>query len=154
MTRQTIRAVTVGDRIADRVVGERPTRRLEASAIVVPGHGGLSGYLGTLKAHTDDFMAWDGRVVAFEPDGEPEHRVVVIDRYGQVYEAVTSGECLGSPIGTCTRRVVPVPGHGLPGMWGARRPAQPGLDAVEARFAVHHRFTNGHAVCSMPSVWS
>lgn len=97
MTRQTIRAVTVGDRIADRVVGKRRTRRLEASAIVVPGHGGLSGYLGTLKAHTHDFMAWDGRVVAFESDGEPEHRVVVIDRYGQVYEAVTSGNASDLP---------------------------------------------------------
>ncbi len=97
MTQSALRAVTVGERIPDRVVGKRRTRRLEAAAIVIPGRGGLTGYVATLAAHADDIMAWDGRVVVFDPDGEPEHRVVVIDRYGQVYEAVTAGDSSDLP---------------------------------------------------------
>ena len=46
MTRKALRAATVGDRIPDRVVGERRTRRLEATAFVVPGDEGLLSYLG------------------------------------------------------------------------------------------------------------
>lgn len=87
----------VGERIPDRLVGERRTRRLEASAIVIPGRAGLTDYLQALTARADDFAAWDGRIVVLEPDRTPEHRVVVVDRYGQVYEAVTASDSSDLP---------------------------------------------------------
>lgn len=92
-----LRAVRVGERIPDGVVGRRRARRLEASAIVIPGRGSLIGYLRTLTARSEDFAAWDGRVVVFEPGGAREHRVVVVDRYGQVYEVVTGDAASDMP---------------------------------------------------------
>ncbi len=84
-----LRAVRVGERIPDGVVGKRRARRLEATAIVIPGRDGLIGYRRKLRACSEKFAAWDGRVVVFEPDGAREHRVVVVDRYGQVFDVVT-----------------------------------------------------------------
>lgn len=97
MSSTALRAVKVGERIPDRIVGKRRIRRLEAAAIVIPGRDGLTDYLRTLAALADDFAAWDGRVVVLEPDGEPQHRVVVIDRYGQVYEAATADDSSDLP---------------------------------------------------------
>lgn len=80
-----LRTVRVGDVVASSLLGERRARRLDAQAILLPGTGGAEGYRATMEARRDDFGAWDGRFVARQPDGEPAHRLLIIDRYGQVY---------------------------------------------------------------------
>ncbi len=70
-------------------------RRLAATAYVVPGASGLAGYLGELAR--GDFKAWDGRVVALDADREESHRVVIVDRYGQVYDATDAADTTGLP---------------------------------------------------------
>jgi hypothetical protein len=82
----------VGDLLPDGAFGARPARRIDATAVVVPGTGGLDRYLARLEAGRDTFHAWDGKVLAQPPDGEPRHRVLVVDRYGQVYEAFDGAE--------------------------------------------------------------
>lgn len=66
-------------------------------AFALPGPTDLTGYAGELDAHRDDFAAWDGRVVVLDPDGESEHRVVIVDRYGQVYETTDARDADSLP---------------------------------------------------------
>ena len=84
-----LRARRVGDLVPRRLTATGRARRLEATAFVLPGRGDLGAYLRELDEHRDAFVEWDGRVVVIEPDGGFEHQVVIVDRYGQVYE--TSG---------------------------------------------------------------
>lgn len=53
--------------------------------MLVPGLEPPDTYLADLATHAADFAAWDGRVVVTEPDDQPSHRLLIIDRYNQVY---------------------------------------------------------------------
>lgn len=81
----------MADLLPDDVMGARSVRRIDATAVVIPGAGGLDAYVASLQAATASFGAWDGRLLVLPPDVEPGHRVVVVDRYGQVY-AVFDGD--------------------------------------------------------------
>jgi hypothetical protein len=82
----------VGTLLPEAVLGVRAVRRIEATAVVVPGAGGLEGYLATLEAAAPDFAAWDGRVTSMPRGDEQLHRLVVVDRYGQVYAVFDGAE--------------------------------------------------------------
>ncbi len=82
-----LRQARVADLLPDGLIGARSVRRIDATAMVIPGAGGLDDYVATLRAAAGRFGEWDGRVVALPPDGGPQHRVLVVDRYGQVYAA-------------------------------------------------------------------
>lgn len=58
---------------------------LDATAVLVPGTDRPSAYVDELESRAADFASWDGRVVVTDPDGEPSHRLLVADRYNQVY---------------------------------------------------------------------
>ena len=60
-------------------------RVLDATAVLVPGAVRPDAFIADLAAHADDFAAWDGRLVVTEPDGDEAHRLLVVDRYNQVY---------------------------------------------------------------------
>lgn len=79
------RDARVGDRLPSAMLGPRRTRRLDATALLVPGRGGTTAYRGRLEANSVDFAAWDGVVVTLEPDGGQRHRLLIVDRYRQVY---------------------------------------------------------------------
>jgi hypothetical protein len=83
-TASTLRAARVGDLLPPRLI-ERRARRIDATAFVLPGSGPSDAYLHALEAAAEDFAAWDGRIAPLEPDGEPMQRLVIADRYGQVY---------------------------------------------------------------------
>ncbi len=95
-TGSTLRDAQVGDLLPDATLGQRPARRIDATAIVIPGAGGLDRYLSRLEDAATDFAAWDGRVISLPPDEANAHRVVIADRYGQVY-AVVDGDESGLP---------------------------------------------------------
>jgi hypothetical protein len=86
-----LREARVGTLLPEAVLGKRAVRRIEATALVVPGAAGLEDYREALEAAAPDFGAWDGRVVVTSPGDGALHRVLVVDRYGQVYE-VFEGE--------------------------------------------------------------
>lgn len=77
------RNARVGD-LLPRSLVKRGARRIEATALLVPG-AGADDYLRNLAGRSADFAAWDGAVVALDSDGSAEHRLLVVDRYGQVY---------------------------------------------------------------------
>jgi hypothetical protein len=91
MPEHRLRSARVGDLLPQSVVPRTATRVLDATAVLVPGDGVADNYVATLAEHAVDFSAWDGRVVVTEPDGEPMHRLAIVDRYGQLY-AVTDAE--------------------------------------------------------------
>ena len=80
-----IRRAGVGDLLPSSLAGRTRARRLEARAILLPGLGGVGSYSASLEAHRADFGAWDGDVRVLEPDGAADHRLVIVDRYRQVY---------------------------------------------------------------------
>ena len=45
----------------------------------------MAGFLADLDAARSRFAEWDGRIHVNEPDGEAPHRLLVVDRYRQVY---------------------------------------------------------------------
>ncbi|HET6650616.1 MAG TPA: hypothetical protein VFH79_10735 [Candidatus Limnocylindria bacterium] len=86
------RDARVGDLLPlDRV----RARRIDATALLLPGTADTTAYTDALAARADDFAAWDGRVAERPPDGLEAHRLLILDRYGQVYavhEAATTEE--------------------------------------------------------------
>ena len=76
---------------------DRRARRLFATAFLVPGAGDLDGYHAQVEQHRDDFAAWDGEMVVLPPDGNPDHAVVIVDRYGQVYDTTTADDPASLP---------------------------------------------------------
>lgn len=92
-----LRTARVGDQLPPSIVDRSKARRLDATALLVPGAGGAAAYIGGLEGHADDFAAWDGRVVVAEPDGEAAHRLLVVDRYGQVYAAHDEADVASLP---------------------------------------------------------
>lgn len=89
---EKLRRAGIADLLPDEAVGGRPARRIDATAVVVPGTHPVDEYAGRLSAAAGAFSDWDGRVVVLPPDGAPQHRVVVVDRYGQVYATFDGDE--------------------------------------------------------------
>jgi hypothetical protein len=82
-----LRHLRIGDRVPDSVLERTSARRLDATALLIPGVGDdLGTYRESLRAAADAFAGWDGRVVERDPDGGEAHRLLVVDRYGQVYD--------------------------------------------------------------------
>jgi len=79
------RTARVGDILPSRLIDRPHARRLEATAFLIPGTGSLKAYHSMLQAGARDFADWDGRVIVADPDGAPTHRLLVVDRYRQVY---------------------------------------------------------------------
>jgi len=93
-----LRATSVGDLLGRRTV-QHSDRTLDATAFVVPGTSDLGAYERGLAGWQDEFAAWDGRIVWLDADGAPEHLVVIADRYGQVYETMSTGDIADLPTG-------------------------------------------------------
>ena len=94
-----LRALRVGDRVPARLLGPMRLRRLEATALLLPGRGDLTAYRAALGWAEQSFAAWDGRLHVVEPDGEEPHRLMVVDRYRQVYavhDALDAADLLGA----------------------------------------------------------
>lgn len=72
-------------------------RRIEATAVIVPGQASLDAYERLLAERSGDFAAWDGRIVILEPDGRAAHRLAIIDRYGQVYAVTDAPDAVDLP---------------------------------------------------------
>ncbi len=90
-----VRTARVGDLLPRRIVDREHARRLEATAILQPGTASIDTYRSGLSAGAADFVDWDGRVLVLEPDAETTHRLLVVDRYRQVYavhDAADAGE--------------------------------------------------------------
>ena len=85
MASPTLRGARVGDRLPRRLVDRATARRIDATALLVPGAQAPARRLEAWQESAAEFAAWDGRLVVAEPDGEKEHRLLVVDRYGQVY---------------------------------------------------------------------
>jgi hypothetical protein len=85
MTIASLRTARIGDRLPSRLLGPMRARRLDATAVIVPGRSDPAVYLAQLEGHADELAAWDGRLHVAEPDGAMAHRLLVVDRYRQVY---------------------------------------------------------------------
>ena len=85
MTVRSPRAARVGDRLPSAVLGPRRARQLDATALLIPCRNQTDAYLEDLRSCAGDFAAWDGAVTTAEPDGEAAHRLLIVDRYRQVY---------------------------------------------------------------------
>ncbi|HEX2221598.1 MAG TPA: hypothetical protein VHK06_03665 [Candidatus Limnocylindria bacterium] len=92
-----LRRARVGDRVPPEVLDRTRARRLEATALVVPGAPPLDGYLAALDRSARAFADWDGRVATVAADGADGHRVLVVDRYGQIYDVVDGTEATDLP---------------------------------------------------------
>jgi hypothetical protein len=79
------RQANVGDLLPPSVADRRRVRRLEATALLLPGRQQTDAYLDSLSSRARDFEAWDGAIAVLEPDGRPDHRLLIVDRYSQVY---------------------------------------------------------------------
>lgn len=82
-----LRRAKVGDLLADARLGSVRPRVLDATALILPGAGGLDEYVAALSERASDLAAWDGRLAVLPDQPEAAHRVLVVDRYGQVYAA-------------------------------------------------------------------
>ena len=80
-----IRSAGVGDLLPRRIIDRAHARRLEATALLQPGNAPIEPYRSRLDGSAAAFAEWDGRVLVRASDGEPTHRLLVIDRYRQVY---------------------------------------------------------------------
>jgi len=85
MSAPHLRSLRVGDIVPTSALGPMPARRLEATALLVPGAGDVSTYRIGLERANAQFAEWDGRIHVAEPDSEVAHRLLVVDRYRQVY---------------------------------------------------------------------
>ena len=97
MRDSVLRSAVVGSLLPASVMN-RPTARVrDATAILLPGAGEMEQYVANLDAHREDFAAWAGRVMTAEADGEPAHRLLIVDRYGQVYAVHEADETAELP---------------------------------------------------------
>lgn len=92
-----IRGAAIGDILPPPIVNLGGCRRLDATAFLLRGSGDLGPYLATLEAASGDFAAWDGRLLLVDHHGEGAHRVLIVDRYGQVYDAIDAVDSNGLP---------------------------------------------------------
>jgi hypothetical protein len=73
-------------RVGDLLRLDRPRpRRVDAAAVLIPGHERADDYVRRLQERSNEFAAWDGRVMVAEADGVAVHRLLIVDRYGQIY---------------------------------------------------------------------
>ena len=91
-----VRRVDVGDILPRRLLGGG-SRRIEATALLQPGRRPLDAYVAHLRASTSRFADWDGVLVTLPADEEPSQRLLVVDRYGQVYEATDAADASALP---------------------------------------------------------
>jgi hypothetical protein len=70
---------------------------LEATALLVPGRGGVDAYLAKLTSAAQEFAGWDGVVSTTDADDEATHRLLVVDRYRQVYAVYEAASPDGLP---------------------------------------------------------
>lgn len=89
--------IRVGDLLPRHLMASGRARRIDAVAFVAPGRGELADYARELEAHAAEFADWDGRIAWLAPDRDPMHRVVIADRYGQVYDVTTASDSDGLP---------------------------------------------------------
>ncbi len=87
-----LRGARMGDILPPDLLAARTTRRIDAFAVLIPGARPLDAYLAGLAAGKADFAAWDGRVLVLEADGLDAHRLLIIDRYGQVYDVTDAAD--------------------------------------------------------------
>jgi hypothetical protein len=80
-----LRSARVGDLLPRRIVDRVHPRRLDATAILQPGSSPIDDYRSALLARAEDFAGWDGRLLFADADDRPDHRLLVVDRYRQVY---------------------------------------------------------------------
>jgi hypothetical protein len=92
-----IRDARVGDILPSALAGRTRPRRIDATAILQPGVGPIETYVAALAAGRGDFGSWDGAISVLEPDGGAEHRLVIADRYRQVYAVHDAGDTAGLP---------------------------------------------------------
>ncbi len=91
------RQATVGDLLPPAVVDRRRARRVEATALMLPGRQETDAYLDSLSSRAKDFEAWDGAIAVLAPDGLPDHRLLIVDRYAQVYAVHESRDASDLP---------------------------------------------------------
>jgi hypothetical protein len=91
------RAARVGDLLRSPAIAPRSARRIDATALLAPGSGPLDRYVEELERRTNDFAGWDGRTVQLTPDGASAHRLLILDRYGQVYATFDAAEAVDLP---------------------------------------------------------
>ena len=73
-------------RVGDLLPLERArARRIDATALLIAGAEDTTRYTDALAARANDFAAWDGRFLERATDGNDAHRLLILDRYGQVY---------------------------------------------------------------------
>lgn len=97
MPTATLRDARVGDLLPPSIIDRRRSRRLDATAILLPGTGTTDGYRQALAGRADDFASWDGRLEVAEPDGAADHRLLIVDRYNQVYALTDTADPYGLP---------------------------------------------------------
>ena len=97
MTATDARQAKVGDLLPPTVVDRRRARRVDATALLLPGSTSTDAYLGALSSRMNDFESWDGAIAVLEPDGLPDHRLLIVDRYGQVYAVHESRDAADLP---------------------------------------------------------
>jgi hypothetical protein len=89
---RAVRRARIGDLLPPEALPRRRLRRIDATCVLVPGKQEVGAYAAALAAAADDFAGWDGRVVVAARDGEERHRLAIVDRYGQVYDAIDADE--------------------------------------------------------------
>lgn len=94
------RTARVGDLLPDALLAGRALRRVDATALLLSGQQDPAGYLADLEAASGEFAAWNGRVMALPPDGNRRHRLLMVDRYGQVYDVVDAADASALPTAT------------------------------------------------------
>lgn len=94
-TTSAARDARVGDLLPD--LARTTARRIDATALLLPGRTDIDGYRASLEARGDDFAAWDGRLVVASSDGAAAHRLLIVDRYGQVYAVHDAAETAELP---------------------------------------------------------
>jgi hypothetical protein len=92
-----LRAAVMGEILPPNLLAPTTTRRIDGLGVLIPGSGPLDGYLARLAAAETDFRAWDGRVLLLEADGVATHRLLIVDRYGQVYDVTDAAQAEDLP---------------------------------------------------------
>ena len=94
-----LRGLRVGDRVPSTELGPMRTRRLDATAVLLPGHSEADAYRRKLDERAPAFAEWDGRIHVADADGEVAHRVLVVDRYRQIYAVHDEADAAELPDG-------------------------------------------------------
>lgn len=80
-----LRRARVGEVLPSSVVPRSGGRGIQSAAVLLPGVAGLDDYVAGLQACASEFAGWDGRLLVLPPGRMGAHRLLIVDRYGQVY---------------------------------------------------------------------